>query len=581
MARGGAPSPVLLAGVALGAAALNQLFWLLPLALMLGLPALWWGNAFIAGLALAAFVLLAWLLQPNQPAPPHELRPAEAPRLYERVHALAAALQAPRVHAIALDDELNAGALELNRGVSLRPVRRVLVLGRPLLAALDTAAAQAVIAHELGHFSRRHGRLGHWLYRTRQSWAALSQRSEGSGQAADSSAWERAAAGFASRFLPWFDRLSLAHMRRCEFEADALAAQVGGAVELARALLLLERLQAARAQLGDTLERRLMRVHAAPPTDGLALEVAAWRELAQSADGAPVDVAEQGGTHPPLAQRLAALGVAAPDWRWPVDSAGAEWLGEGWPQVSGEPATAGGARLAWRMGHRLLQGLQPGQQAAPERRLQLALTLGEPAPALAQPLVDSPVALLLRARFELLAGRGDAAAALLEACREHKTAERDVATRWLVEFSLGAHAEQRRRNEGRLRAVKARREAAWEELAVAREQGQVGGAPLEAADGPVLAGALRECPAVREAWLFGQAVSVQGVDYRAAVLLLRVDPQQAADLDDEALADVAHELLSWIAPPGLLRLVLTRYTTEGLPPKLAQALAASSSARLI
>lgn len=67
MARGGAPSPVLLAGVALGAAALNQLFWLLPLALLLGLPALWWGNAFIAGLAFAAFVLLAWLLQPRQP----------------------------------------------------------------------------------------------------------------------------------------------------------------------------------------------------------------------------------------------------------------------------------------------------------------------------------------------------------------------------------------------------------------------------------------------------------------------------------------------------------------------------------
>lgn len=578
MARGGAPSPVLLAGVALGAAALNQLFWLLPLGLMLGLPALWWGNAFIAGLALVAFVLLAWLLQPNQPAPPHELQPDDAPRLYERVHALADALQAPRVHAIALDDELNAGALELNRGVSLRPVRRVLVLGRPLLAALDSAAAQAVIAHELGHFSRRHGRLGHWLYRTRQSWAALCQLDDGPGQASDSSAWERAAAGFASRFLPWFDRLSLAHMRRCEFEADALAAQVGGAAELARALALLERLQVGRAQLGDSLQRRLMRSHAEPPADGLAREVAAWRDLAQAADESPVDAAEEGGTHPPLAQRLAALGVAAQDWRWPVDSAGAEWLGERWLQVSGGPADTAGARLAWRMGHRLLQGLAPGQQAMPERRLQLALTLGEPAPA--EPLVDTPAALLLRARFELLAGRREAAAALLEACREHKTAERDVATRWLVQHALGADAEQHRRNERRLRVVSARREAALEALAISREQGQLGAAPLAAVDGPALAAALREYPAVRQAWLFGQAAAVQDVDYRAAVLLLRVDPQQATDLDEEALAEVAHELLSWIAPPGLLRLVLTRYTTEGLHPELARALATHTPTQL-
>lgn len=131
MTRGGGLAPAWLAAVALGAAALNQLFWLLPLALMLGLPALWYGNVVLGGVALAAFVLLAWVFQPHQADPPHELVPDDAPLLFERVHALADALRAPRVHAIALDNELNAGALELNRGVSLRPVRRVLILGRP------------------------------------------------------------------------------------------------------------------------------------------------------------------------------------------------------------------------------------------------------------------------------------------------------------------------------------------------------------------------------------------------------------------------------------------------------------------
>jgi len=578
MVRGSAPPAALLAAVALGAAALNQLFWLLPLALMLGLPALWWGNAFIAGMAGAAFLVLAWVLQPRQPSPPHELRRDEAPQLYGRVDALADALQAPRVHAIALDDELNAGALELNRGVSLRPVRRVLVLGRPLLAALDVPAVEAVIAHELGHFSHRHGRLGHWLYSTRQSWQALGQLQDGEASAADSSAWERAAASFAQRFLPWFDRLSFAHMRRCEFEADALAAQVCWPADLARALVLLQRLHEARERVGDRPRRRLMCAHAEPPADLLANEVAAWRDAALAADALP-DTPGM-GTHPPLAQRLAALGIATLDAAWPAVPAAAAWLPES--GVVGTEAEVAAALLRWRMGHRLLRELAPGPEAMPARRLQLALTLGEPTRGLFQALGDSPLELLLRARVEMQAPHRESARQLLEDCRAHKTAERDVATAWLVADELGADAEERQRNEGRLKLVNARRAIAWEQLAADRKQGRVDVAPVDATDCAALAVALREHPAVHDAWLFGQAVQVNGVAYQAAMLLLRVDAAAALDqgLDEGVLTEVAHELLTWVSPPGALRQVLTRYTTEGLAPKLEAALAAIPATRL-
>jgi hypothetical protein len=76
---------------------------------------------------------------------------------------------------------------------------------------------------------------------------------------------------------------------------------------------------------------------------------------------------------------------------------------------------------------------------------------------------------------------------------------------------------------------------------------------------------------------------VQDVAYQAAVLLMRVDPQQMATLkqDEEDLAALTRELLGWIAPPGLLRLVLVRYTTEGIAPRLAQALAGLASTRLL
>ena len=57
--------PRLLAAIAVGAAAFYQLILLLPLAFGLGLAALWYRNVFLMGVALLAFVLLAWLVQPR------------------------------------------------------------------------------------------------------------------------------------------------------------------------------------------------------------------------------------------------------------------------------------------------------------------------------------------------------------------------------------------------------------------------------------------------------------------------------------------------------------------------------------
>ncbi len=581
MAPGGARR-LLLASVALGAAALYQLFWLLPLALLLFLPTLWWGHAFLLGLAGAAFLLLVWVLQPRAAAPPRELRAEDAPDLHARVHALADALQSPRVHAIALDDELNAGALELNRGVSLRPARRVLILGRPLLAALDTEAVEAVIAHELGHFSRRHGRLGHWIYNTRQSWLALSQLNRETD--ADSSSWERAGAAFAQGFLPWFDGLAMPYLRRCEFEADALAARCVSPVALARALVLLERLHGPCARVQATVMRRLMLAHGEPPADLMVQQLAMWRSAADAMPPMAEPVDSQ-ATHPPLAQRLAALHVTAESWPWPRVSAGTVWFGDAWPAVSSEEADPVAATQRWGMAHRLLRVLAQATSDAGESaawRLHRAQVLGLTAPV----AVDdaTPQAKLLRARFELEAGRDAAALNLLLAAREPKTAARDVATIWLVEARLAADAEQARRHEAWLKAVRVRREAALEEMAVARDQGDIGAAPLSAVALEGLAAAWRGHPVVREVWLFGQQVSVQHVDYDAAVLLLSVDPAQLVSwgIDEDSLTTWAHELLRWVLVPGQLGLVLSRYTTEqGIAPALAQALAARPDLRLI
>lgn len=568
MAGRAGPSPAWLAAVALGAALLHQLYWLLPLALMLGLPALWFGQPVLVGLALVAFLGLAWIFQPRAPLPPQRLAVQDAPRLYERVHALADALQAPRVHAIALDDELNAGALELNRGVSLRPVRRVLVIGRPLLAALDAQAVEAVIAHELGHFSRQHGRLGHWLYRTRQSWATLRDLQDEPGADRDSSAWDRAASGFAHRFLPWFDRISHAHLRRCEFEADALAARVVQPQALARALVQLHQLQDGVMRVGASTVRQQMLRHAQRPADLLDREVAAWRESVQARGAVETSPPDDDDTHPPLDERLAALGIATVDAAWPSRSAGLSWWGgESWPAVASGPGDEA-QRLRWRMAHRLLQGVLPAAAGTPERRAQRAWIRGE-LPSDGE-LGDTPAALLIRARIALHEGDRAAARQLLLACRALKTAERDDATRLLMQHRLAEDATQQRQHAAWWQAVQARRAAAFESMETARLRGRIEPSPLEADEQAALRAALGEHPDILEVDLLGQSMQVQGVDYRMVVLLLRI----ASQADEDAVADAAQSLLAWVGDAALLRVVQVRYADEALAPALAEALRA-------
>ena len=118
-------------------------------------------------LSVGVLALIWWTLQPNHEVPGSPLSRAEAPALFEAIDALADRLRAARIHGVRLTDDFNAGAVE--EPVRWQPwrKRRVLLLGVPLLALVDVDTVRAVVAHELGHFSHRHGRLGHWIYRAR------------------------------------------------------------------------------------------------------------------------------------------------------------------------------------------------------------------------------------------------------------------------------------------------------------------------------------------------------------------------------------------------------------------------------
>src|SRR5204863_6486857 len=96
-----------------------------------------------------------------------ELQPADAPELFALVEEVRAELQARHLDVVLVEDNVNASVALVPRLGVFAPYRGYLVLGLPLLELLSPAELRAVLAHELVHLSRRHGRFDAWAYRVR------------------------------------------------------------------------------------------------------------------------------------------------------------------------------------------------------------------------------------------------------------------------------------------------------------------------------------------------------------------------------------------------------------------------------
>lgn len=210
----------------------------LPIVLPIGLglfvlnAALTAGSlALLNGAGVVAMVLLIWLTRPVHRFEGKDITDKDAPELFRALDALREKLTvAPRMR-VMLDDDFNASAAETRGALGFLGRQQTLTLGVPLLCVLSREQMLAVIGHEFGHFSRRHGRPGHWLYRARGGWMLYAQDVTES-----DSALERAAAAFAERFVPYFSAYSFVLARQCEYEADADAASATSAGALAQAL---------------------------------------------------------------------------------------------------------------------------------------------------------------------------------------------------------------------------------------------------------------------------------------------------------------------------------------------------------
>jgi Zn-dependent protease with chaperone function len=295
-----------------------------------------------------------------------------APRLFEAVRDVSRRLRGPRVHRILAIPELNAAITQTPRLGMFGWYRNHLLVGLPLMQAVSAEEWQAILAHEMGHLSRRHGRFGAWLYRARATWARLLETLE----ASESHLGGALFGWFVAWYAPRFNAYTFVLARAQEYEADAAAAELVGPETARRALM---RLEVASRQVDGFWDRLSAAAIESPepPADSQRQLRAALRSAPVEAEAArwvadawrrPTDYSD---THPALADRLRALGwrgegeAEAPPPPEPLagESAAQVYLGEAEAALEGEfeRLWAGGVREAWHERH--------AELAAARRRL--------------------------------------------------------------------------------------------------------------------------------------------------------------------------------------------------------------------
>ncbi|MFL6196769.1 MAG: M48 family metalloprotease [Thermoanaerobaculia bacterium] len=277
----------------------------------------------------------------------------QAAALFAELDRLRRVLQTPRIHQVLLTHDFNASVAQVPRLGIFGWQKNYLSLGLPLMQALAPDSFRAVLAHELAHLSRAHGRFGAWIYRVRLTWAQLVEQFEQRGH--------RGAVIF-KRFFEWyapyFGASTFVLARIHEFEADRLAARAESPRTAAMALVGV-------ALAGDYLQRDFWpaffrRVGSEPqPGQGFhelerTLRSGDWRESAgERLERALREETGVQDSHPCLRDRLKALGQEPALPEPPAETAAQHYLGAVLPELSGQVESAWAAQIAtaWRSRH--------------------------------------------------------------------------------------------------------------------------------------------------------------------------------------------------------------------------------------
>ena len=205
------------------------LYWAFYMRVSGAVIKLLWIPLVLAGLVLRSL----WVTVPEPDG--KELRREEAPALFDLIGEVSKALNGPKVHHVLVSDEFNASIVQIPQFGMFGWLSNYLVVGLPLMRALSPEEFRAVLAHEFGHLSGKHGRFSGWIYRVRRSWVEILVRVH----------QERSYASFLFEpFLAWYapylDNYSFVLARAQEKEADIYAVDLAGKDTTALALTRLE-----------------------------------------------------------------------------------------------------------------------------------------------------------------------------------------------------------------------------------------------------------------------------------------------------------------------------------------------------
>ncbi len=266
----------------------------------------------ILALVLVVYTILRALWVPFQPPVGIAISRTDAPALMALVDELVGAVHARPFDQVVVSEDVNAAVSQRPRFGLLGGYRNYLIVGLPLAHALWAEEFRAVLAHEVGHLSRAHGRFGAWIYRVRVMWLRLGEQMQAR---RTWGAW--LFEWFLKRWSPYFNAYSFVLARSQEYEADRFAVQMGGAVALGRALTRLELASAwLEPRFWAGVRRRLP--DAAEPPVGIIGELAAGVRAAIPSDVAHRSLAQAlarrtdiADTHPSLSDRLRGIGVGS------------------------------------------------------------------------------------------------------------------------------------------------------------------------------------------------------------------------------------------------------------------------------
>jgi Zn-dependent protease with chaperone function len=256
----------------------------------------------------AAMILWSSLPRWKKFVPPGpRLDPARHPRLFEMIRIVARDTRQKPPAEVYLDSTVNAWVSSRGGLLGLFS-RRVMAIGLPLLKVVSQGQLRCVIAHEFGHYSGGDTFLGPWVHRTGAAIQRTVELLEG-----NDSIWRFPFLAYGNLFM----KVSLAVAQQQELAADALAARIGGRSTMGEALRVMEGAGDAfpsfirdefmpvlragfRPPLGEGFQRFLGSKDIARFVRRMVhLELAANRKNPFL-------------THPPLAERLAALDPLPP-----------------------------------------------------------------------------------------------------------------------------------------------------------------------------------------------------------------------------------------------------------------------------